>query len=80
MRATTSTIFKAMRILAYDIQSDDGVATAAILEAADRLEEQENELNAAQKRIKRLNETLEDVTDKLDSAWGIYMEFKEAKP
>lgn len=31
-------------------------------------------------RINRLNETLEAVTDKLDSAWGIYMQFKEAKP
>ena len=31
-------------------------------------------------RIKRLEETLEGVTDKLDSAWGIYMKFKEAKP
>ena len=38
------------------------------------------ELNAANERIKRLDETLEDVTDKLDSAWGIYMKFKEAKP
>jgi hypothetical protein len=32
-----------------------------------------------QERIKRLDETLEGVTDKLDSAWGIYMKFKEAK-
>jgi histidyl-tRNA synthetase len=32
------------------------------------------------KRIKRLDETLEAVTDKLDGAWGIYMKFKEAKP
>jgi hypothetical protein len=31
-------------------------------------------------RIKRLDETLEAVTDKLDGAWGIYMKFKEAKP
>ena len=31
-------------------------------------------------RIKRLEETLEAVTDKLDNAWGIYMQFKEAKP
>jgi archaellum component FlaC len=31
-------------------------------------------------RIKRLEETLEAVTDKLDNAWGIYMEFKEVKP
>ncbi len=30
--------------------------------------------------IKRLDETLEAVTDKIDNAWGIYMEFKEAKP
>ena len=33
-----------------------------------------------QGRIKRLEETLEAVTDKLDNAWGIYMQFKEAKP
>lgn len=33
-----------------------------------------------QERINRLEETLEAVTDKLDNAWGIYMQFKEAKP
>lgn len=33
-----------------------------------------------QDRIKRLEETLEAVTDKLDDAWGIYMQFKEPKP
>ena len=33
-----------------------------------------------QERIKRLEETLEGVTDKIDNAWGIYMKFKEAKP
>jgi hypothetical protein len=33
-----------------------------------------------QERIKRLEETLEGVTDKLDGAWGIYMKFKEDKP
>jgi hypothetical protein len=40
----------------------------------------ERELNAANDRIKRLDETLEAVTDKIDNAWGIYMKFKEAKP
>ena len=40
----------------------------------------ERELNAANERIKRLDETLEAVTDKIDNAWGIYMEFKEPKP
>lgn len=45
-----------MRILANDIQSEDGVANAAISEAADRLEEQERELAAANERINRMVE------------------------
>ena len=51
MRTSTETLIKAMRILSSDIQSDDGVANAAIAEAAQRLEEQ-------QERIKRLEEAL----------------------
>ena len=39
----------------------------------------EKELKQAQDRIKRLDETLEGITNKLDAAWGIYMEFKEPK-
>ena len=39
MRSSTETIIAAMRILAADIQSPDGVANSAIHEAADRLEE-----------------------------------------
>jgi hypothetical protein len=38
-RSSTETLIKALRILARDIQSNDGVANAAIYEAADRLEE-----------------------------------------
>ena len=39
MRASsTKTIVEALRILARDIQSEDGVANAAIYEAADRLD------------------------------------------
>jgi hypothetical protein len=38
-RSSTSTIIHALQILARDIQSQDGVATAALLEAADRLKE-----------------------------------------
>ncbi len=37
-QSKTETIIQAMRILADDIQSGDGVANAAIREAADRLE------------------------------------------
>jgi len=39
MRAKTETIIGALRVLANDIQSGDGVANAAIAEAADRMEE-----------------------------------------
>jgi uncharacterized protein (UPF0212 family) len=39
MKTDTATLIKAMRILARDIESGDGVANAAIAEAADRLEE-----------------------------------------
>lgn len=49
MRTQIEILVKAMHILANDIQSDDGVANAAIYEAAKRLEEQNQ-------RIKRLEE------------------------
>jgi len=39
MRTDTQTIITALRILAEDIQPDDGVASGAIAEAADRLRE-----------------------------------------
>jgi hypothetical protein len=40
-QTSTKTLVSALRILAQDIQSDDGVANAAIAEAADRLEFQD---------------------------------------
>ncbi|MGA0889454.1 MAG: hypothetical protein ACO3S0_16165 [bacterium] len=51
MKSSTETIIGAMRILARDIQSDDGVANIAILEAADRLEEQQEEITELKKFI-----------------------------
>ena len=39
MKTDTNTLIAALRILARDIHSEDGVANAAISEAADRLEE-----------------------------------------
>ena len=53
---------------------------ATMYDLAGDMKRIERELNAANERIKRLDETLEAVTDKLDNAWGIYMNFKEAKP
>ena len=39
MRSSTETLIVSMRVLAKNISSEDGVANAAIAEAADRLEE-----------------------------------------
>lgn len=52
MNTPTETLVSAMRALANDIQSEDGVANAAIHEAAQRLEEQQD-------RIKRLEEAVD---------------------
>jgi hypothetical protein len=38
-RSSTESLIAALRVLARDIQSDDGIANAAITEAADRLDE-----------------------------------------
>ena len=43
MKSSTETLIAALRILARDIQSGDGVANAAIAEAADRLTELKRE-------------------------------------
>lgn len=49
----TDTLIKTMRILAQDIESEDGVANAAIAEAADRLEalQLETDVSTALQRI-----------------------------
>ena len=43
MRSDTETLIKALEILARDIQSEDGIANAAIAEAAQRLKEFNND-------------------------------------
>ena len=54
-RSSTETLIAALRVLARDIQSDDGVANAAIAEAADRLEELESVAVAAEDMIRSLS-------------------------
>lgn len=46
-RTDSVTLVAALRILARDIQSDDGVANACISEAADRIEELEDRIAIA---------------------------------
>ena len=42
----TSTLIKALRVLALDIQSDDGTANATIEEASNRIEKMQELLNS----------------------------------
>jgi hypothetical protein len=51
VRSSTTTLISALRILARDIKSEDGVANAAIAEAADRLEELNREIHADTTRL-----------------------------
>jgi len=54
MKSDTQTIISALRVLAQDIQSGDGVANAVIAEAADRLEELQTQLKESQDYADRL--------------------------
>jgi len=81
MRSTTETLIAAMRILARDIQSGDGVANAAIAEAADRLEELQKEIAIVKEKCNLFFSSLEC------ESWSTYTvyevrewhEFKAAK-
>jgi len=61
MRSSTETIIGAMKILSHDIYCEDGVATAAIAEAADRLEE----IAAETKKLKTELQEAKDYADRL---------------
>ncbi len=71
---------KLMVELSVQLEVELNVATVNEAFAENKAYMLEKELKQAQDRIKRLDETLEAITDKLDDAWGIYMEFKEPKP
>lgn len=57
MRSSTEDLISALRILAVDIESGDGVANACIAEAADRMEEMRTEINNQREIIKHLKES-----------------------
>ena len=71
---------KLMVELSVQLEVELNVATVNEAFAENKVYMLEKQLKEANERIKRLDETLEAVTDKLDGAWGIYMEFKEPKP
>ena len=79
--STTEIIIRAMRILANDIQSGDGVANAAIHEAAERLEQldrlnqslsskssnQANQINQQQHQINQLKNQVQEQNKLIDA-------------
>ena len=65
-RSATDTLIAAMRILSRDIRSTDGIANAAVAEAAERLAELAGELQAANRRAESA-ECLLDALRKADA-------------
>lgn len=59
MRSSDETLVSALRILAQDVESVDGVANAAIQEAADRIEELAAE-------VEDLRNQNQEATDRID--------------
>jgi chromosome segregation ATPase len=62
MKTDTQTLARAMDILSRDIQSQDGIANAAIREAAERLRELDGKIDADLTRLEReRDEALKDL-------------------
>jgi len=59
MKSSTVTLIKALQILSKEIQSEDGVANAAIAEAADRLK-------MLDKRVIELEDVIYNVIKQLE--------------
>jgi hypothetical protein len=76
MRTETETIIGALRVLAQDIQSGDGVANLAVAEAADRMEELCSEL-LFQRRVAEKNAEAAIICGKIYIARNITLDWQE---
>ena len=54
MKTDTNTLIDALRIIARDIYSEDGIANAAISEAADRLEQLQRKVRNQRRELEQL--------------------------
>jgi len=77
MTTPTETLIESLRILANDIQFKDGVANAAILEAAQRMEEDQEVIFQAGESIKILRQTVKHRNDTIDKLKSDLLELKE---
>lgn len=62
-RSSTATLHAALNILARDLQTDDGVANAAIAEAAQRLAELSRCVNTLDAQCNHYRTTLQEIAD-----------------
>ena len=65
MTAKAETCIKALRALAQDIQSEDGVANAALTECADRMEQMEKDNNRLTTANLQLREGVEELKQRI---------------
>jgi len=65
MTTPTPTLIRAMRILARDLPSDDGVANEAIAEAALRLEELDDHLTATKRELQEAKGAIVRAMDRI---------------
>ena len=80
-KTDTKTLINAMRILARDIQSDDGVANGVISEAAYRMEElqaQHRKDDDAYAKLWQMYGDLEDERDRLREAYELLIAWHDA--
>ena len=70
--STTQTLINALRIIAHDIPSDECVVKAAIAEAAQRLEELEEELQEAIEIIEFSGVDYDEVLSCIEADRGDY--------
>lgn len=71
MKTDTTTLISAMRVLANDIQSADGVANAAIAEAADRLEMLQKEMERLQADVQAKDLVKETIVAQRNRAYEV---------
>jgi hypothetical protein len=74
MTSTTETLIAAARTLSRDIQSDDGVANAALVEIADRLEKLHNDNRAMVITVRELVRLASRMLDGDDDARRVLAE------
>lgn len=74
MTSTTETLIAAARALSRDIKSDDGVANAALVEIADRLEKLDGDVRHATACIRELVSIASRMLDGDDDARRVLAE------